>query len=194
VPRKPTTSFLLLAFLACKGGSTDAPEPDAVPEGFCSEAIPCEDPALPFCDEAGAFPDSQNTPNTCIAQPPTPDCSDTISCPTDEAPVCNSIGECVECLNFSHCNTTNPLCALSTYTCGPCRLGAKGNSVCEAIDSFQPFCAETGSCVECLTNDACTIITAPICDVSEFRCRGCTSTNECDAGTCNTLTGVCETN
>ncbi len=182
---------LAVALLACKGGSSNAPAPDAVPEGFCDDTIPCEDPTLPFCDVAGVYPDSNNTPNTCIAQPAIPDCSNTIACPTAEAPVCNSIGECVECLNFSHCNTTNPLCSLSTYTCGPCRTGAKGDAVCEAIDSFQPFCAETGSCVECLANGACGIISAPICDPTEFLCRGC-NTGECDAGTCNTITGVCE--
>ncbi len=192
MPRTPTTSLLLFLLLSCKGGGSEPPAADAVANGFCSETVPCQDPALPFCDVAGTFPGSGNSPNTCIAEPPTLECSNTIACTSDEAPVCNTVGECVECLNFSHCNTDNPLCSLSTYTCGPCRVGEDGDAVCEAIDSFQPFCATTGACVECLTNSACAIVSAPICDLEEFQCRGCTDTAECESGTCNTITGVCE--
>lgn len=195
VRRHPRVLILLVctSLFACDGGGGgDADKVDATPEGYCDDEIPCSEEATPFCDTTGVYPESNSVPNTCITQPPMADCSDTVPCEDEALPACNSIGQCVECVNFSQCNTTNPACALSTYSCGPCRLGEQGDALCEAIDILLPLCGESGSCVECLDNTPCQIVTAPICDPAEFSCRGCENTEECDTGTCNTVTGVCE--
>ncbi len=184
--------IFLAATVGC-GDDQPSVDEDARPPGYCDALTPCTLDARPFCDLDGLFPGSGNTPNTCIAKPATVECSIGSECSDEATPQCTSAGVCVECLNFSHCNTTNPLCSLSTNTCGGCRFGDEGNSICLAIDPFQPFCAASGSCVECLDNSVCEVISAPVCDLSSFGCRGCLSSDECDAGTCNTISGVCET-
>ena len=165
---------------------------DARPAGYCDATIPCADSALPFCDIEGMFQGSGGQANTCIAKPLEVDCAVADDCSDEALPQCTAGGECVECLNFSHCNNENPLCSLTTHTCGSCRVGDEGDSICEAIDPFRPFCAESGGCVECLDNSPCQIISAPICDLSNFSCRGCLSSDECTGGTCNLVSGVCE--
>ncbi len=184
----------VLVLTACGDDGDEQPmaATDALPLGYCDAVIPCEDSSLPFCDVSGVYPDSAGQPNTCIAQPADVECSDFMDCTTEAEPQCTTAGECVECLNFSHCNNEDPFCSLTTRTCGPCRFGEEGDAICEAIDPFQTFCAKSGSCVECLDNSPCGIVSSPICDLTTGSCRGCLSTAECDDGTCNTVSGVCE--
>jgi hypothetical protein len=187
--------LLFSLFLLACGDDAQKPEDastDARPEGYCDGTVPCADEALPFCDLSGSYPDSGGQPNTCIAKPLDVECADKTDCSSDALPQCTTAGECVECLNFSHCNNENPLCSLSTHTCGSCRFGEEGDAICLAIDPYQPFCAKGGSCVECLDNTPCSIVSSPICDLTTGSCRGCVSSEECSPGTCNTVTGVCE--
>lgn len=188
----PLCIVLLAASCSDDGKDTQTVPPDALPIGFCDLTIPCTDATLPFCDVGGIYPGSEGKPNTCIAKPLEVDCAEPSDCTDESLPQCTTAGECVECLNFSHCNTDNPICSFTTHTCGSCRVGDEGNAVCEAIDPFQPLCAKTGACVECLDNTPCGIISAPICDLTTYSCRGCLNTEECAVGTCNTVSGVCE--
>lgn len=184
-----------MAALSCGDDGQDMPTAmtDARPPGYCDGTIPCTDVALPFCDVAGAYPDSGGQPNVCIAKPLEVDCAVAADCSNEALPQCTTTGDCVECLNFAHCTNEMPLCLLSTHTCGSCRVGDEGNSICLAIDPFQPFCAESGACVECLDNTPCSIISSPVCDLTSLSCRGCQSSDECENATCNLVSGVCET-
>lgn len=178
--------------MASCGGDEPSDSADARPAGYCDELTPCTDSARNYCDLDGSYPASEGQPNTCIPDPALAECSPTEECSSEDEPHCSNSGQCVECLNFSHCNADAPVCSLTTHTCGGCRSGEEGNAICQAIDPLQPFCSEAGGCVACLDNSHCEIVSAPICDPTELACRGCASTDECETGTCNTVTGVCE--
>ncbi len=183
---------LLAGMLACAGEDGAQPAVDARPARYCDALTPCTEAGFRYCDLTGQYPASEGQPNTCIPDPQLQGCSTAQPCTSEEAPYCTTSGECVACLNFSHCSTQTPVCSLSTHTCGACRSGTEGNQVCAAIDPLQPFCSELGACVECLANTDCAIISAGICDLDEGRCRGCVDSAECETGTCNTVNGVCE--
>lgn len=184
--------FVLISWLLSCSGDKGSSQ-DARSATYCDAVTPCTEPGLGYCDLTGAYPASSGKPNTCIPDPQQQSCSTSEPCPDEDKPHCTSSGACVACLNFSHCSTATPVCSLTTHTCGPCRSGDEGDQICGAIDPLQPFCSEAGACVECLDNTACEIVSAPICDASQFVCRGCTDTSECELGTCNPVTGVCET-
>jgi hypothetical protein len=188
-----TPALLVLSFLAllaCGGNTSKNGDPDASPY-YCDLLTPCTDDVRTFCDLDGIFEDSMGQPNTCIAPPPETDCDQSRPCTDPALPACTSSGKCVECVNYSTCKSDAPRCVLSTNECGPCRLGADGNNLCSVVDPLQPYCSELGSCSECLVSAHCSINTAPICDQTTFSCRGCENSDECDAGDCNTETGVC---
>lgn len=181
--------FLLVASSACGGAGG---KQDARAGQYCDAVTPCTEPGQRYCDIAGEYPASGGEPNTCIPDPQQQACSMSEPCTSDEKPHCTNSGQCVACLNFSHCTAETPICSLTTHTCGSCRSGDEGNQICAAIDPLRPFCSEAGGCVECLDNTACQVVSAPICDVAEFRCRGCTDPEECASGMCDLVSGTCE--
>lgn len=183
-------AILLVAGSGC--GDAGGKQEDARAGQYCDALTPCTEPGEPYCDIAGQYPASNGEPNTCIADPQQQRCSPSEPCPTDQEPHCTNSGQCVACLNFSHCTAETPVCSLTTHTCGDCRTGEEGNQICEAIDPLRPFCSEGGGCVECLDNAACQIVSAPICDLVEFRCRGCVDPSECASGMCDLVSGTCQ--
>ena len=190
VPRK-TLLLLALCWFACGSDPATSSKTDARTDGHCDEETPCAAPERPFCDIRGEFPASEGIPNTCIPDPASAECVESEDCLDPERAHCSSAGQCVICLNFSHCNAVNPVCSLSEQKCIGCRQGDEGNSICNAIDPLQPFCGAEGSCVECLESSQCQVITSPICSESGV-CRGCSSDSECGPQSCNLASGACE--
>ena len=191
-PRMPRSLLLVAAFcLSCGGSSSKPEESDARAANFCDDDTPCSTVERPFCDLLGEYPASEGTPNSCIPDPATAECVESEDCLDPAKAHCSSSGMCVACLNFSHCNAQNPVCSLTEQRCTSCRQGSEGDNVCGAIDPLQPFCGGTGSCVECLNQGHCEIITAPICS-DMGACRGCLTDGECAPQTCNTTSGACE--
>ena len=158
-------------------------------KGQCSsaagECVPCSTsnqcaqfPSTPVCNAGGCVEcvaDSDcltseaaqcSGSNTCIT------CTDSSQCAHfSSTPFCNDpgvSGVCVQCFIDSNCPT--PAAAhCSSNTCTTCT----SNSQCTHLSS-TPLCnAESGACVQCLTNSDCTSSETPLCSASSNTCVPC---------------------
>ncbi len=84
------------------------------------------------------------------------------------------------CSSSAECDADAPYCV--NVPDGRCQQTCDDDSQCPGFGeaSSLVFC-ETGSCVECRTNDECDVA-APVCDAGT--CRGCVLNVECDSGVC----------
>ena len=121
----------------------------------------CDDPARPYCDNAGEYGAS----NLCIPDPMTSACTRPEDCMTPARPVCDvdGTGTCVRCDDPSDCTRFAALPA------------------CEPV---------SGACVECVTSAECSSSEEPVCG-TDNACRGCELDSECASDVCNKTTGAC---
>jgi hypothetical protein len=168
----------------------------------CSKDDDCAgSPETPYCygfsHDAGCFecrPDEnddrgflgcENTPDTpkCLEDNLEDyyycGCEDRFDCednPNGKYRCHQGIDECVECTEDDECGSDEPVCDLTTYTCGPCThdddcLGEnEGNRACD-VDS--------GACVECDYDDHCNEY-YPACNEEEHECVKCTTNSHCE--------------
>ena len=117
------------------GPETDTEEPSTTAGPSCSEAVPCIDPAAPFCIEGECSPCSSVTETT-------PD--EACAALEETTPLC--VGDsCVQCSAdaIEACGGTTPLCDDEANTCVACSF----HEECQAIGS--PACnIATGACFD----------------------------------------------
>ncbi len=116
-------------------------------------------------------------------------------------------GQCVECLNSTHCGTGS--CDTTTHTC----TGGQQQCNCPPDKVCQP---QTGACVDCVnstqcgqgqicdpatntcTSDVCAACAPPYPACTEISgqmtCVQCTQDSDCPDGQCNETTFLCEGN
>lgn len=103
---------------------------------------------------------------------------------------CNGTGTCIaaQCSTSAECTAaelpvcSNQLCVATCTTDAEC-AGLAG----------RPLCAPDGVCVGCVDSTTCTTSNAPVCDVSERSCRGCSTDFECPSAVCIESRGTCAT-
>lgn len=145
--------------------------------------------------------------NTCVQCRQESDCSGGTHCLV-------STGQCVACLNASHCasRAAASACDTTTYQCRPCTsdnecASVPGLNVCQAGTCVQcagakrtacgedrPACnATTFSCETCKADSDCSRFNK-VCDEASARCVACTVDTEaarCGNRSCNPATFAC---
>lgn len=131
-------------------------------------------------------------------------CSTTHPC---AAPlVCDSLGECTECLTDAQCNGSTPACDPATRRCVACR-GSLGCTLPYVCSPSVPVCVlpcqdsadcpgfidgcRSNVCSTCNEDEDCGA--GQLCDVPHGRCVGCLSDAHCSGATprCHQATGTC---
>jgi MYXO-CTERM domain-containing protein len=88
---------------------------------------------------------------------------------------------CVRCDTALSCGPTCSACGGATPKCDPasgCAACAQ-NADCPATD---PVCDPVlGTCVDCVLDSDCALVTAPVCDPSSHTCVGCLDASDCAA-------------
>jgi hypothetical protein len=147
--------------------------------------VRCTDPERPFCDDEGAFPDSEGIRNTCIADPgEPPECEQASECTDPARPLCED-GRCVACAGPTDCDAAAPVCDQELGEC----VGCSQADDC-AGHADATVCAADGACVGCDGMADCEA-TAPVCDDETRTCRACAQDADCGSGACDRIEGTC---
>jgi len=181
---------------------------------YCDAETACTDPKAPFCDANAEYQDHLNR---CIENPfgtcttlydctfEAPICDDFAGCiPCTRADngndacealgkgrdTCNSDGRCIACRTDPDCDSDFPSCNRDTLLCEPCEAGPTGHTNCQRRNADEPWCSDTGACVECLGNEHCTNPNLPICSPGG-QCVGCYEHEHCASEVCDLESGAC---
>jgi hypothetical protein len=163
---------ILLVFLssvclsACFDGGTSSEANDAAISDASTDAADTTVDDV-SADAADAEPDTEQDAGPCQGA-----CS-------GDYPQCEpTSGECVACLDDTHC--IDGLCAADN-TCVQCF----GDDDC-SFDPAAPACnTDTGRCVACMTDDECaTEISANVCNTDTNECAQCLTDDDCAEGGC----------
>ncbi len=151
----------------------------------CLTGVDCRDPARPVCDPSTnscvrCVLDSQcPAGNVCTNNACVPGCSANQACPAGQ--VCSGAGQCVQCLNDTHCGGATPRCDTQSSRCVACLPGATDNcpvgQYCRNDFVCERGCKAGADCPSgvCLPNHSCGGCTAD---------SQCAAGNVCSNGTC----------
>jgi hypothetical protein len=128
---------------------------EATGKGVCVKE--CKDGTCPSAD----FSCSDNGKGVKLCAPQGNACS---ACPK-EKPYLNPKGECVQCLNSTHC-TQGQTCNLTTYQCSSCA-------------SPKPWLCSDNQCHECCDNSHCNGKQCTNYECPKDQCGNCTSPYPC---------------
>ncbi|HVR60770.1 MAG TPA: hypothetical protein VMU50_02675 [Polyangia bacterium] len=173
-------------------------KPLCSPAGIC---VPCSTAGAGLCkDKDKMLPACNLSSGACVRCASVADCLDktTPFCSADQCvgcgsagntacmqlnskfPICSSSGACVECGVDDHCSATStrPFCGRDS-SCVGCDMAPAGPNACAAHSPQQPVCnRDTGSCVQCLTNNDCGDPTMPVCGAMN-KCGPCAKDGDC---------------
>ena len=119
--------------------------------------------------------------------------------------VCDSGGECVECISDTNCTGDTPACDTLTKRCVACQgnVGCAGGYVCSPSAPVCVLpCTEPSECpafIDGCRANVCSACHDPedcgalFCDIPHGRCVACLSDANCPAATpkCHAATGTC---
>ena len=89
-------------------------------------------------------------------------------------PYCLS-GKYVECRDAADCTVESPVCQTPAQVCGGCQT----DDDCNTYGTKSHCNSATGKCQECVSDNHCNDLEAPICRESDGTCQPCTTNNEC---------------